>query len=106
MSPKLFITVLEHALKSLEWESKGINIDDDLKAASDMLNELGDAARKVGLYINYQKTKMMTNLVPSHPLRVEDVEIEIVDSYIYLGHTVKISRDNQTAELLRRITLE
>ncbi|XP_072401599.1 uncharacterized protein [Diabrotica undecimpunctata] len=100
MSPKLFITVLEHALKSLEWESKGININDDLKAASDMVNELSDAARKLGLNINYQKSKMMTNLVPSHPLTVE---IEIVDNYIYLRHTVLVMDFESKAGPSKRI---
>lgn len=65
MSPKLFITTLEHAFISLEWENKSINIDReklshlrftddvvvisvDLKVASDMINELKDVARNIG----------------------------------------------------------
>lgn len=36
-------------------------------------------------------------------MKVEDVEIEIVDIYI-CGHVMKSNRDNQTAELLRRTT--
>lgn len=40
----------------------------------------------------------MTNLVPSH-------KIELVSSYKYLGNEIKIGRDNQTYDLLRRMSL-
>lgn len=66
MSPKLFITVLEYAFKQLEWEQRGINIvliADDIQEAQEMLTELANASTNVGLQINTQKTKIMTNLV-------------------------------------------
>lgn len=44
----------------------------------------------------------MTNLV----LSVEDTEIELVDKYMQLRHEIRISRDNLTCELNRRIALE
>lgn len=63
MLPKLFINVIEHAFKTLHWEHKGINIDVErlhhLRFADDI------ATTKIGLTINFNKTKMMTNLVPS-----------------------------------------
>lgn len=122
LSPKLFITVLEYALKRLEWENKGISIDgerlnhlrfaddivlisDNLGEAAIMIQELKNAIQVVGLRINLEKTKMMTNLVPNKLLSVDNNQIEMVHSYIYLGHEVRIGRDNQTAELLRRTTL-
>jgi len=43
---------------------------------------------------------MMTKLVPGEEVIIEDTAIEIVEKYIYLGHEMSISRDNQTAELL------
>lgn len=70
-----------------------------------MLRELQQATQRVGLKINYSKTKTMTNLVFSEPLKLQNTEIEAVEKYIYLGHKVRISRDNQTCELSRRISL-
>ncbi|CAH1234661.1 unnamed protein product, partial [Diabrotica balteata] len=53
-----------------------------------------------------QKTKMMTNMVPSEEIQINNNKIELIDKYTYLGHEIKIPRDNQTCELNRRITLE
>lgn len=46
------------------------------------------------------------NEVPSQIIQVEGPEIELVEIHIYIGHEIKINKDNQTCELLRRITLE
>ena len=122
MSPKLFITVLQYAFGMLEWSGKGLNIDglnltdlrfaDDIALLSDslqdikkMLEDLQEVCAQVGLKMNISKTKFMTNLVPSGNIAVGDCEVELVDKYTYLGHEVRISRDNQTCELKRRITL-
>ncbi|XP_045460954.1 uncharacterized protein LOC123671253 [Harmonia axyridis] len=122
MSPKLFITVLESAFKMLEWSGKGLNIDGlnltDLRFADDialfadnlqdirkMLEDLQEVCVQVGLKINISKTKFMTNLVPSANIAIGDHDVNLVDRYIYLGHEIRISRDNQTCELKRRITL-
>lgn len=122
ISPKLFITVLESIFKQLNWSQRGINIDgkklnnlrfaddivlfsDDLEEMRLMLQDLQEVCGGVGLVINMSKTKFMTNLVPSCGLKISDHEIELVDKYIYLGHEVRITRDNQTCELKRRTTL-
>lgn len=122
MSPKLFTAVLEYAFKMLDWEGKGLNIDgrnltnlrfaDDVVLLSDnmgeiriMLRDLREMCSRVGLEINMSKTKFMTNLVPSENMTVDGCEVELVEKYIYLGHEVRIARDNQTCELKRRITL-
>ena len=39
----------------------------------------------------------MTNLIPSEKIIIEDTAIEIVEKYIYLGHAMRISRNNQIA---------
>jgi len=70
-----------------------------------MLCELQQITQKVGLKINYNKIKMMTNLVPNKEVIIEDAAVEIVEKYIYLGRKMRISRDNQIAELLRRRTI-
>lgn len=122
MSPKLFTTVLQYAFGMLEWSGKGLNIDglnltdlrfaDDIALVSDnlqdireMLEDLQEVCDRVGLKINISKTKYMTNLVPSGNITIGDEEVELADKYIYLGHEIRISRDNQTCELRRRITL-
>lgn len=123
MSPKLFTAVLEHALKQLNWQNKGINIDgeylhhlrfaddvvittDNLGEAQEMLEELRQATARVGLYINYHKTQFMTNLVASGNLVTDEGdEIEQTHKYKYLGHEIQICRDNQTSEVTRRIGL-
>lgn len=112
MSPKLFSTILEYAFKRLNWEEKGLNIDgqklDHLRFADDivlmeenleemrlMLQELREVSARIGLQINFSKTKFMTSLVPSGSLKIGNNEVELVENYIYLGHEIRISRDNQ-----------
>ncbi|XP_056631459.1 uncharacterized protein LOC130441698 [Diorhabda sublineata] len=80
MSPKLFITVY---------------------TAKNIIQDLQIATRKVGLKINFNKIKMMTNLVLRQPPNVDNKDIQMVESYIYLEHEIKITRDNQTTELSR-----
>ncbi|CAG9839982.1 unnamed protein product [Diabrotica balteata] len=48
---------------------------------------------------------MMTNLVPNELIEIEKSPIELVEKYVYLGHEIRLTRDNQTCELLRRISL-
>ncbi|CAG9828634.1 unnamed protein product, partial [Diabrotica balteata] len=47
----------------------------------------------------------MTNLVLSEKISVSGMHIEETTSYKYLGHEIRIGRDNQTRELSRRIGL-
>ena len=122
ISPKLFTTLLEYMFKNIELEGLGINIDgkdlnhrrfaDDIVLISDclgkaekMLSKLTSASHKVGLKINATKTEFMTNLVPSQNFLVRGKEISQVTSYKYLGHEIRIGRDNQTCEIKRRIGL-
>ncbi|XP_044749804.1 uncharacterized protein LOC123310400 [Coccinella septempunctata] len=115
MSPKLFIAVLESAFKMLEWSGKGLNIDglnftDDIalfattyKISGKCLKIFGNA--QVRLKINISKTKCMPNLVPSANIAIGNHDVDLVDRYIYLGHEIRILRDNQTCKLKKRITL-
>lgn len=121
-SPKLFISVLESAFKHLNWDHKGISVDgnnltnlrfaddivlisSDLGEMKSMLRDLKSACEKVGLNINISKTKFMTNLVPSQNIEINGTKVKLVECYTYLGHEIRLSRDNQTTELKRRITL-
>jgi len=122
ISPKLFIAVLEYAMKSLSWEDKGVNIDgerlthlrfaDDIVIVSDnigdakqMLEEMVRASSQVGLRINAGKTQIMTNLVLAQNIRIGDSDIKETHMYKYLGHEIQIGKNNQTHEIQRRIGL-
>ena len=122
ISPKLFTTLLQYMFKNIDLEGLGINIDgkdlnhlrfaDDIVLISDCLGKaeemrlkLTSASHKVGLKINTTKTEFMTNLVPSQNLLLQGKEVFQVTSYKYLGHEIRIGRDNQTCEIERRIGL-
>ncbi|EPB71004.1 hypothetical protein ANCCEY_09909 [Ancylostoma ceylanicum] len=77
ISPKLFTSALQYAMSRLNWEDKGLTIDgtklsnlrfaDDIVLISDntlevnqLLNELNEAGKAIGLEMN-MKTQMMAN---------------------------------------------
>lgn len=51
------------------------------------------------------KKATMTNLITSELIHIEDTNIELVEKYICLGNEIKVRRNNQTAQLSRRIVL-
>ena len=76
ISPKLFTATLESVFRRLNWENKGVKIDGEflsnLRFADDiflctetpqelqqMLQELSDESRRMGLKMNIAKTKVM-----------------------------------------------
>lgn len=90
MTPQLFRAALGHALKTLNWDDIGRNIDgdrvnhlrfaddsvlvlDNFEGPKDMPKELRAACIKVGLEVNFGKSKMMTNLI--HNERIKNVSI-------------------------------
>lgn len=120
ISPKLFTLALEDVFKKLEWSKKGINIDgrylnhlrfaddivlisNNLEELREMLTELKTASEEIGLKMNMGKTKIMTTneIAP----QVREGNIEEVDEYIYLGHMIKLGKENQTAEVNRRVRM-
>ncbi|PIK46507.1 endonuclease-reverse transcriptase [Apostichopus japonicus] len=122
ISPKLFTAALENAFRNLDWQSKGIAVDGEhlthLRFADDilllshqpqelqaMMQELARESRKAGLNMDIKKTKvMMGDRIRGHQITVQGIEIELVDSYIYLGK--RISLNNETpGEVNRRIQL-
>lgn len=64
-----------------------------------------DKVQKIGLTINFIKTKMMSNMVPSDQIQINNYKIEQVYRYVYLDHEITITRENQICKLNRRITL-
>ena len=120
ISPKIFTTAMEvEIFKKLDFEEQGMNTDGewltDLRFADDValttpsvedmevqLNSLNKESKKIGLKIHKGKTKFMTNFQTNESIVVENDEIEKVDSYKYLGQTVKME-DNTREEVLIRI---
>ncbi|CAH2264014.1 jg16397 [Pararge aegeria aegeria] len=120
LTPK---AALEDVFKLLDWNGLGININGEyitqLRFADDvvimaetledlnaMLNDLSRVSQQVGLRMNMSKTKIMSNAhVPLHPIIVGSSALEIVDEYIYLGHTIQLGRSNFEKEVNRRIQL-
>lgn len=120
ISPKLFTLTLEDVFKGLDWQDKGINIDgtrlnhlrfaDDIILISNsseqlkyMLEELHHASSGVGLQMNLTKTKIMS--LEQIQIQIENQTIENVTEYIYLGHKIQRGKENQAAEIPRRVGL-
>lgn len=123
ISPKLFTACLQDTiLNQINWDNRGINIDGEylahLEFADDilliahspqeleqMLIDIHNASKPVGLNMHLGKTKVMFNKhVTPAVVTVNGTIVEQVDSYVYLGRT--ISHDGSLLpEIKRRITL-
>ena len=118
ISPKLFTATLESIFRRLNWENKGVKIDGEflsnLRFADDiflctetpqelqqMLQKLSDESRRMGLKMNIAKTKVM--VVDNTPINVNNVLIENVQGYVYLGQHYSLKEKNQDKEMQRRI---
>ena len=118
ISPKLFTATLESVFRRLNLENKSMKIDveflSNLRFADDiflctetpqelqhMLQELSDESRRMGLKICIAKTKVM--VVDNTPINVNNVLIENVPGYVYLGQHYSLKEKNQDKEIQRRI---
>ena len=63
-----------------------------------MLNELNEESRKIGLRMNLNKTKIMSN-DSQYNITIDNTIIENVDHYIYLGHNIKLGKQTKTPKL-------
>ena len=66
-----------------------------------MLQELSDESRRMGLKMNIAKTKVI--VVDNTPIHVNKVLIENVECYVYLGQRYCLQEKNQDKEIQRRI---
>lgn len=97
LSPRLFILVLQYVMKDLNWNNKGIFVRgsylsnlrfaDDIvlfsesaKQLETMINDLNDCNIGIGLELNINKTKIMTNHT-KRPIIVQGSVMEYVDNY-------------------------
>lgn len=104
VSSKLFTNLFENMFKrtyieNLRFTDDLVLITDNCKEVKEMLNEPDLASRHVELNINIRKTKLMTNLVAGENIWVNNWKSEQVYSYKYLGHGIRLGRDNQTCEI-------
>ena len=123
ISSKLFTNCLEYIFRNINWDTKGININeetlhrlkfaddivlisDNLKNAKSMLDDLHKECIKCGLRINMSKTKLMCNPKISHaPIQLRGETIQLVQNSVYLGQNICLQDTNQTKEINRRIRL-
>lgn len=118
LSPKIFSAVLESIFRKLNWSDFGLNIDgvklNHLRFADDiilveenpiyleeMIETLRVESEKVGLVMNRDKTKLLTNSTPI-TIQIDGQPLEYVNEYIYLGQTIS-HEDQTTKEITRRI---
>ena len=118
ISPKLFTATLECTFRRLNWENKGVKIDGEflsnLRFADDiflctetpqelqhMQQELSDESRRMGLRLNIANTKVM--VVYNTLINVNNVLIENVEGYVYLGQRYSLKEKNQDKEIQRSI---
>lgn len=104
----------------MDWTERGLNIDGihlnhlryaddlvlistDVQELNTMINELDEQSRKVGLKMNLNKTKIISS--SQQDVIVNSTVIEKVEYYIYLGHKIKIGKENLGTEIKRRIQL-
>ena len=94
---------MEDVFKLVSWKEFGININGEhithLRFADDivimaksledlgtMLRDLSSASQQVGLKMNMDKTKIMSNIhVAPKPVSIGSATIEVDDNYVYLG---------------------
>ncbi|EYB94618.1 hypothetical protein Y032_0169g215 [Ancylostoma ceylanicum] len=111
ISPKLFTAALQWAMKSLNWDERGIRVDgrflsnlrfaDDIvlfsrstEEAQAMLNELNEVGKKIGLRMNRTKTKFMKNaFCDGERIELEGTQIAETMSYVYLGRSLNMEND-------------
>ena len=72
-----------------------------LQELQNMLQELSDESRRMGLKMNIAKTKVV--VVDNTPINVNNVLIENVQGYVYLGQHYSLKEKNHDKEMQRRI---
>ena len=115
ISPKLFTTLLDSIFRRfLNWENKGVKIDgeflshlnfaDDIFLCTEtsqelqhMIQELSEESWRMGLKMNIAKRKVM--VVDNTPINVNNVLIENVQGYVYLGKHYSLKEKNQDKEI-------
>ena len=81
-----------------------LRLADDISLCTETpqeLQQLSDESRRMSLKMNIAKTKVM--VVDNTPINVNNVLIENVQGYVYLGQHYSLKENNQDKEIQRRI---
>lgn len=84
-------------MSNLRFANDIVLMSSSVRELSDMIKQLNNASKKIA------KTKIISNT--EEPIHIDGTKLEKLVEYIYLGHTIKIGKENQTAEIRRRISL-
>lgn len=74
-----------------------------MESLKDMLQKVNEPSKKIVLQMNLHKTKIMRKTWSE--ITIDNVPLENISEYTYLGHTIGIGKENQTAEIKRNIQL-
>ena len=118
ISPKLFASCLQHAIiNKINWENKCVRIDGEylshlifivpiaisISKLQEILQDIHDISKPVGLKMHLGKTKVMCNKhVNKDDVIVDGKKTKEVDSYVFLGQMVTKDHD-QVQEMKRKI---
>lgn len=86
LSPKLFIAAVEDMFKKLKWRKTGIKINgqfishlryaddivllgESLEEILDMMKDLDEQSKSIGLKMNLKKTKIMSNVMDHNQIK-------------------------------------
>lgn len=100
---------LEGVFKKLDWDGKGLKIDGlylshlrfaddivlistDIQELKSMLQDLSEKSKKIGLKMNLDKTKIISNR--QEDITIENTIMKKVEKYIHLGHIIKNEKEN------------
>ncbi|KAK6737188.1 hypothetical protein RB195_019714 [Necator americanus] len=111
ISPKIFTATLENAMRKLEWDDMGVEVDgrqlhhlrfaDDIvlitpsiSQAERMLTEFDETCGCIGLQLNLQKTMFMRNeWISDVPFTLNGTNISECTSYVYLGRELNMMNE-------------
>ncbi|XP_045449649.1 uncharacterized protein LOC123658254 [Melitaea cinxia] len=70
-----------------------------LEDLSTRLERLNSVSQRVGLKLNMDKTKIMSNAHVAHtPVRIENTVLGVVDHYIYLGQSIQLVSEDKSLQ--------
>ncbi|CAG9834595.1 unnamed protein product [Diabrotica balteata] len=91
-------------IKYINWANKGINVNgrklSHLRYADNIVIFATSFEDELG-----KNKKKMTNLPNIREIKLNDINLQSVSKYIYLGQIMKVNKENQTATITRRIRL-
>ncbi|EYC30868.1 hypothetical protein Y032_0004g1820 [Ancylostoma ceylanicum] len=111
ISPKLFTSALQYAMSRLNWDEKGLSIDgkmlsnlrfaDDIlliskntKEMNQLINELNEVGKSIGLKTNTKKTQTMANQWSDNgTIHLDGIPLQKVDSFVYLRREINMMND-------------